>query len=157
MTRIETQSCTWRAQTVTQVRKPLSHPHMGRFTFCLADLLDFLLPLVPSQLLAGQNHAGSTPLHWAALNKHLGVARKLILHPNSPGRNLIDMKNNVGRSPLGEAEAAGWDEGAKLFVEVMILDSAKESQELVEDAEILEDKDHNGEVNILDNESGKTL
>lgn len=111
---------------------------------------------MPSQLFAAQNHAGSTPLHWAALNKQLGAARKLVLHPNSPGRNLIDIKNNVGRSPLGEAEAAGWDEGAKLFVEVMILDSGEESQELVEDAELMDNKNHKGEVNILDDESGKT-
>lgn len=36
--------------------------------------------------------------------------------------DLIDIKNAAGRTPLGEAEQAGWDEGAKWMVEVMRLD-----------------------------------
>ena len=101
-----------------------------------AELLDFLLPLVPSQFLATQNHAGSTALHWAALNEQLEVARKLVLHPNSPGRDLIGIKNHTGRSPLGEAEVAGWDEGAKWFVETMILDAEESQEQFVEDGEL---------------------
>jgi len=100
---------------------------------------DFLLPLLPSQFLAAQNIAGSTALHWAALNEQLEVARKLVLHPNGPGRDLIGIKNNIGRSPLGEAEVAGWDEGAKLFVEMMILDVEEPQEQLVEDHELLSD------------------
>jgi hypothetical protein len=34
---------------------------------------------------------------------------------------LIDIKNAAGHSPLGEAEVAGWDGGAKWMVEVMRL------------------------------------
>ncbi|KAH8994606.1 ankyrin repeat-containing domain protein [Lactarius akahatsu] len=88
------------------------------------ELLDVLLPIVPSTLLSAQNHAGSTALHWAALNAQLGTARALIGFPAGPGADLIDIKNSAGRSPLGEAEAAGWDEGAKWMVEVMRLDDA---------------------------------
>ncbi|PIL33662.1 transporter [Ganoderma sinense ZZ0214-1] len=86
------------------------------------DALDLILPLVPSSLLAARNNAGSTALHWAALNSHLDVAKKLVQHPGGPGVDLIDIKNSTGRSPLGEAENAGWEEGARWFVEVMNLD-----------------------------------
>jgi len=109
---------------------------MGRFTAQPVELLDFILPLVPSRLLAVQNRAGATALHWAALNVQLEVARKLVLHPNGPGRYLINIKNNIGRSPLGEAEVAGWDEGAKLFVEMMILNAEESQEQLVEDKEL---------------------
>lgn len=86
------------------------------------ELLNYLLPLCPPSLLSAQNHAGSTALHWAALNAHIAAARALVEYPNGPGVGLIDVKNAAGRSPLGEAEAAGWDEGAKWMVEVMRLD-----------------------------------
>lgn len=36
----------------------------------------------------------------------------------------------MGRSPLGEAENLGWEEGAKWFVEVMNLDEVKGEDEL---------------------------
>ena len=42
--------------------------------------------------------------------------------PGGPGNGLIDIKNSAGRSPLGEAETAEWDEGAKYMVQVMNLD-----------------------------------
>lgn len=74
-------------------------------------------------MLATQNNSGSTPLHWAALNSQLEVAQKLVQHPDGPGRDLIDIKNKAGLSPLGEAEFAGWEEGAKWFVEMMNLDA----------------------------------
>jgi hypothetical protein len=86
------------------------------------ELLDYLLPLCPPSLLSAQNHAGSTALHWAALNAHIAAARALVEYPDGPGVSLIEVKNAAGRSPLGEAEAAGWDEGAKWMVEVMRLD-----------------------------------
>jgi hypothetical protein len=83
-----------------------------------------LLPIVPSSLLSTSNRAGSTALHWAALNALLASARRLVEFPGGPGIDLIDIKNAAGRSPLGEAEAAGWDEGAKWMVEVMRLADA---------------------------------
>jgi hypothetical protein len=80
-----------------------------------------LLPVVPSSLLSTSNRADSTALHWAALNAQLAAARRLVEFPGGPGIDLIDIKNAAGRSPLAEAEAAGWDEGAKWIVEVMRL------------------------------------
>ena len=53
------------------------------------------------------------------MNSHLEIAKALIVHPGGPGPALIDAHNSAGRSPLGEAELAGWEEGAKYFVEVM--------------------------------------
>ncbi|KIP03604.1 hypothetical protein PHLGIDRAFT_110662 [Phlebiopsis gigantea 11061_1 CR5-6] len=93
------------------------------------DVLDYLLPVVPPSLLSAPNDAKSTPLHWAALNAHLAVAQKLVQHPKGPGIALIDVKNAAGRSPLGEAENVGWEEGAKWFVEVMNLDEEAKGEE----------------------------
>lgn len=76
----------------------------------------------------------------------LDVAQKLVQHPQGPGRDLIDIKNKSGRSPLGEAEMAGWDEGAKWFVEMMNLD-AEGSQH---DAEFEEFKSSDIDVEIQD-------
>jgi len=87
------------------------------------QLLHVLLPIVLPSLLSAQNSAGSTALHWAALNSQLATARALVEYPPGPGVDLIDIRNAAGRSPLGEAEAAQWDEGAKWMVEVMRLDS----------------------------------
>lgn len=83
-----------------------------------------LLPIVPSSLLSTSNRAGSTALHWAVLNAQLSAARRLVEFPGGPGIDLIDIKNAAGHSPLAEAEAAGWDEGAKWIVEVMRLADA---------------------------------
>ncbi|QRV84007.1 ankyrin repeats [Ceratobasidium sp. AG-Ba] len=68
-----------------------------------------LSPSVPPiNLLSVQNSSKSTALHWAATNKHLGTVQKLAESQPS----LIDIKNAAGRTPLGEAELAEWDEGA---------------------------------------------
>ncbi|RDX43397.1 cytoplasmic protein [Lentinus brumalis] len=99
------------------------------------EALDYLLPQVPSSLISVRNNAGSTPLHWAALNSHLPVAQKLVQFPGGPGVDLIDIKNNTGRSPLGEAENAGWEEGAKWFVEMMNLDEGAKGEEELHPAE----------------------
>jgi len=129
-TRTEIRSCTWRLPTATRVSgpPPLSSPFPPEDRTPIRarppplELLDYLLPLCPSSLLSAQNYAGSTALHWAVLNAHIAAARALVEYPGGPGANLIDVKNAAGRSPLGEAEAAGWDEGAKWMVEVMRLD-----------------------------------
>jgi len=93
-----------------------------------AELLEFLLPILPASLLSAQNKAGSTPLHWAALNSQLAIARMLVEFSDGPGIDLIDIKNTAGRTPLGEAELAGWEEGAKWMVEVMKLDEAGKAE-----------------------------
>jgi ankyrin repeat protein len=95
----------------------------------VADVLAYLLPLVTPALLVHRNHAGSTPLHWAAVNRHLDVVQTLVGFPTGPGVDMIDIKNDAGISPLGEAELAGWDEGARWFVQVMNLGEATEDAE----------------------------
>lgn len=116
------------------------------------ELLDFALSLVPPALLSAQNNSGSTALHWAALNAQLDAAHKLVELPNGPGANLIDIKNTAGRSPLGEAELAGWDEGAKWMVEVMKLEGGpQEEQEDIRASDVadvieVEIEDADGEV-----------
>ncbi|KAJ7072920.1 ankyrin repeat-containing domain protein [Mycena amicta] len=102
-----------------------------------ADLLDYLLPLLPAELLAAQNNAQSTPLHWAAVNSHLDIVKKLVEFPGGPGVDLIDIKNTAGRSPLAEAELAGWDEGAQWLVQMMTLDDGvKEGEGEADDAQL---------------------
>ncbi|KAL0955685.1 hypothetical protein HGRIS_001909 [Hohenbuehelia grisea] len=93
------------------------------------DLLNYLLPLVPATLLAARNEAQSTPLHWAAVNAHLDIAQVLVKFSGGPGVDLIDIKNAAGRTPLGEAELAGWDEGATWLVQMMKLDSENNNAE----------------------------
>lgn len=88
----------------------------------LLDILEYILPIIPPLLLSAQNNSGSTPLHWATLNEQLGVMKTLIAHPAGPKGKLVSIKNNAGRTPLGEAEMAGWDEGAAWLVRVMDLD-----------------------------------
>lgn len=95
----------------------------------LIDCLEYLLTTTSPSLLSAQNEAKSTALHWAALNSHLEIAQKLVKHPQGPGVDLIDIKNSAGRSPLGEAENVGWEEGAKWFVEVMNLDEGSKEEE----------------------------
>ncbi|KAJ7033464.1 ankyrin repeat-containing domain protein [Mycena alexandri] len=87
-----------------------------------ADILDYLLPILPPALLSAKNSAESTPLHWAAVNSHMDVVKRLVQFPGGPGIDLIDIKNAAGRSPLAEAELAGWDEGAQWLVQMMKLD-----------------------------------
>ena len=90
---------------------------------------------MPSSLLSTSNRAGSTALHWAVLNAQLAAARRLVEFSGGPGVDLIDIKNAAGRSPLAEAEAAGWDEGAKWIVEVMRLVDAGRAGAVAEEEE----------------------
>lgn len=52
--------------------------------------------------MASVNHAGNTPLHWAALNGHLDTLRLLV--PALP-KSALFLKNQFGHTPLSEAEA----------------------------------------------------
>jgi ankyrin repeat protein len=97
------------------------------------DVLDYLLPIIPPSLLSAQNSALSSPLHWAAINSHLAIVQKLVQYPGGPGVDLIDIKNTAGRSPLGEAEFAGWEEGAKWLVQMMKLDTGEGVKEEEDD------------------------
>jgi uncharacterized protein len=112
-------------------------------------LLDYILEHTPSSLIAAQNAAGSTALHWAALNAQLAATQRLVRAPDGPGAALIDIKNAAGRSPLGEAEVAGWDEGARWMVEVMTLDEKPAGEADAED-DIKADMAANVEIEIQD-------
>jgi len=121
-------------------------------------LLSYLLTVSSPALLSVQNESGSTPLHWAALNSQLAVAQKLVQHPTGPGRDLIDIKNKTGLSPLGEAEMAGWDEGAKWFVEMMNLDTdgSKEGEAGEEDAVLDTEDGANRDIEVeIEDADGK--
>lgn len=107
---------------------------------------------MPPTLLSAQNDARSTALHWATLNQHLPIVRKLVNCPGGSGIDLIDIRNSAGISPLGEAERIGWDEGAKWLVEMMKLDTDQvkevdenETIDSAQDVEI-EIEDADGEV-----------
>ncbi|KAI5116040.1 hypothetical protein M0805_004978 [Coniferiporia weirii] len=89
------------------------------------DVLAYILNAgIPGALLGEANGAGSTALHWAAVNEQLGTVRALVEHPGGPGAALIDVRCAAGRTPLGEAERAGWNEGARWLVGVMNIDEA---------------------------------
>ncbi|KAF8256730.1 hypothetical protein EI94DRAFT_1763305 [Lactarius quietus] len=132
-----------------QMKPPgLANTADARLGRAFAELLHVILPIAPSSLLSAQNNAGSTALHWAVLNAQLGAARALVSFPGGPGPDLIDIKNSAGRSPLGEAEAAGWDEGAKWMVEVMRLDDAGATQGEEEVADAKMDNTKKGTVRL---------
>src|ERR1700761_6905280 len=119
------------------------------------DILDILLPRVSPELLATRNQSQSTPLHWAAMNSHLSTCKKLVLFPAGPGLDLIDIKNSAGRTPLSEAEMAGWDEGAQWFVSVMTLqtDGVQDAEGDADDA-IDSNAQEDVEIEIEDAEGG---
>lgn len=60
-------------------------------------------------------------------------------YPEGPGVDLIDIKNKAGRSPLGEAELAGWDEGAAWLVKMMNLDAEDAEKDKEDDGEMPQD------------------
>ena len=72
---------------------------------------------------------------------HLEAAKALVQFPSGPGIDLIDIKNTAGRTPLGEAELAGWDEGAKWFVEVMKLEDSTVEEDANAKSEDVGDED----------------
>lgn len=66
--------------------------------------------------------------------------KKLVNYLPGPGVNLIDQKNKVGRTPLGEAEMVGWEEGAQWMVSVMNLTTnSSESVDAEDDEEVAVD------------------
>ncbi|GJJ08258.1 hypothetical protein Clacol_002468 [Clathrus columnatus] len=114
------------------------------------DILDYLLPKVKPDLLICRNNAGSIPLHWAALNKHLSIIKRLVEYPDGPGPLSINCKNLAGRSPLAEAELSEWEEGALwLTSKMQSEDSNNEAEE-----EISADDVRDIEVEIQDADGG---
>lgn len=123
---------------VTKVTsQPIPIEHQAKCVFPL-DILSYLLPILPAAILPIQNASKSTALHWAATNKHLSIVQKLATVQPS----LIDIKNAAGRTPLGEAELAEWDDGAQWMVGAMIVEDG-DIKEGVTD-EFVEDEDKQG-------------
>lgn len=65
--------------------------------------MSYLLPHLPQSALTALNEAGSTPLHWIALNYHLGTLRLVCPHLE---RAAFDIKNAKGKTAVQEAEEA---------------------------------------------------
>jgi uncharacterized protein len=99
------------------------------------------------------------------MNSHLSTIKLLINAPGSPGSSLIDIKNRAGRTALGEAEMAGWDEGAVWLVGAMELPTgqaqgtdvsqgpdSEDVGEMAEGDEVVEAKDI--EIEIEDADGG---
>jgi predicted thioesterase len=74
----------------------------------------------------------------------LPIVKRLVEFPGGPQLDLIDIKNEAGRTPIGEAALAGWDEGASWLVSVMKLDSTPTTA-VVEDDIGAEDEGLGGE------------
>ncbi|KAL5482987.1 YAR1 [Sanghuangporus weigelae] len=102
------------------------------------EILAYLLSLsqIPVSLLTSANDAGNTPLHWACLNGHLECVKRLVTYKPDPiraeesvtlGPALVLVRNSAGQTPLGEAERAGWEEGARWLVSVMDLQAVSET------------------------------
>ncbi|KAF7294071.1 Ankyrin repeat-containing protein P16F5.05c [Mycena kentingensis (nom. inval.)] len=79
--------------------------------FSVIEILTYLLPPPPRTLFCPPR-AKRLKINPAAL----GRAQR------APRHHLIDVRNAAGRSPLAEAEMAGWDEGAAWLVGQMKLD-----------------------------------
>ncbi|TRM68842.1 ankyrin repeat-containing domain protein [Schizophyllum amplum] len=115
-----------------------------------ADVLSSLLAARADP--AAANAAGATPMHWAALNAQLGTVEALF---KAGGARLIDVKDGLGRSPLGVAEQSGWDEGARWMVERMDLSAGTaEEGDAAEDGADEKVDGHDIEVEIEDAEGG---
>ncbi|KAJ7815678.1 hypothetical protein B0H14DRAFT_2846984 [Mycena olivaceomarginata] len=77
------------------------------------DVLDYLLPIVPPTLLSARNSAQSTPLHWAALNSHLEVVKKLMMKLDVDG----DVKEGKGDDTNDGEDLSLPAEGVEIEIE----------------------------------------
>lgn len=68
-----------------------------------AEIVSYLLPLLPSSSLVAPNLALSTPLHWISLNFHLPILRLLcpLLPPSA-----FHLLNNHGKTAISVTEEA---------------------------------------------------
>lgn len=80
------------------------------------EILEYLLHLIlkngddkdqKKNLINHKNHSGNTPLHWAALNTHLGCVKALV----EAGAD-VSLKNDAGLDAVFLAERSAWDADA---------------------------------------------
>ncbi|KAK8849726.1 hypothetical protein IAR55_005061 [Kwoniella newhampshirensis] len=91
------------------------------------DVLNYLLTIVPKELLSTTNEAGSPAMHWAVSNNHVGCVKALVELPEEQGGGLqlLKQKNASGRDAFlesmfageGKEEVSGWIEGYLYRVE----------------------------------------
>ncbi|WWC73625.1 uncharacterized protein I206_107597 [Kwoniella pini CBS 10737] len=92
-----------------------------------ADVLNYLIPLIPKDLLSRTNEAGSPPLHWAISNNHVACVKALVEIPEEQGGGLPLLKQtNANKRDAfaesifageGKEEVSGWIEGYLYKVE----------------------------------------
>ncbi|WVF68513.1 hypothetical protein IAT40_003280 [Kwoniella sp. CBS 6097] len=85
------------------------------------EVLNYLLPVMPKELLQNTNEAGSPPIHWAVSNNHVGCVKALVELPEEQGGGIALLKqtNAAGRDAFAESifagegkeEVSGWIEG----------------------------------------------
>ncbi|EIW71462.1 hypothetical protein TREMEDRAFT_23547, partial [Tremella mesenterica DSM 1558] len=85
------------------------------------DILEYLLPHLPAELLSTTNEAGSPPIHFAVINNHTAIVRSLVElgEENGGGIKLLKQTNAAGKDAFsiamfageGKEEVAGWIEG----------------------------------------------
>ncbi|GHJ85569.1 hypothetical protein NliqN6_1971 [Naganishia liquefaciens] len=103
-----------------------------------ADVLEYLLSILPSSILQIRNDAQSPPLHWAILNSHLNCVKILVELPETKGggMQLLNQTNASGRDAFhesiwlgeGREEVAGWIEGFIVKTEGGDLEGTAESE-----------------------------
>ncbi|WVQ66452.1 uncharacterized protein L199_004633 [Kwoniella botswanensis] len=116
------------------------------------DVLNYLLPLVPKELLSRTNEAGSPPLHWAVSNNHVACVKALVelSEEQGGGLPLLKQTNANNRDAFAESifagegkeEVSGWIEGYLYKVE-----GGDDEEEPTKDAQVEEGE---GEVKVIE-------
>ncbi|KZT61121.1 hypothetical protein CALCODRAFT_428150 [Calocera cornea HHB12733] len=127
-----------------------------------ADVLAYLLPLLPAELLTTPNNSRSLPLHWAALNRHLSILTLLVSDPRPgvDGAHMIALPNGAGMSALAVAEEEGWEEGASWLAGRVELGAAEEGEGGVREGvtqEGVEEEDVGGEAETKTGGKGEEM
>ncbi|WRT69749.1 uncharacterized protein IL334_006740 [Kwoniella shivajii] len=117
------------------------------------DVLNYLIPLIPKDLLSRTNEAGSPPLHWAVSNNHIACVKALVELPEEQGGGLPLLKqtNASGRDAFtesifageGKEEVSGWIEGYLYKVE----GDDEEDEQVDKDATV---EEGDGEIKVIE-------
>ncbi|WWC92863.1 uncharacterized protein L201_007824 [Kwoniella dendrophila CBS 6074] len=117
------------------------------------DVLNYLIPLLPKELLSRKNEAGSPPLHWAVSNNHVACVKALVEIPEEQGGGLPLLKQtNANKRDAftesifageGKEEVSGWIEGYLYKVE----GGDDEEEQAPKDASVEEGE---GEIQVIE-------